>query len=316
MDKEIKIAGKTIFYRVIGNGKPVMLVHGFGEMGDVWNHQAGPPQTPHKEGLSITRYQLAENSFSKVQFDSSGSQVSPLRGDLEGANGFMFIIPDLPGTGKSEMIDDMSVEGMAEVLKEILDKEIFEQSGSSQIPPSGGGGALIGHSMGGYIVLAFAEKYESYLSAFGLFHSTAFPDTEEKKAIRRKGIEFIKEHGAFEFLKTTTPNLFSPRSKDEFPQLIDQFIQSLNNFSVESLVSYYEAMIKRPDRVHVLKDTRLPVLFIAGEFDNAVPLQDVLKQCHLPGKSYFHVLHQSGHMGMLEETDKSNRLLEEFLNAI
>jgi hypothetical protein len=50
-----------------------------------------------------------------------------------------------------------------------------------------------------------------------------------------------------------------------------------------------------------------------GEYDNAVPMQDGLKQCHLPDKSFIHILHQSGHMGMLEETGKSNRLLEEFL---
>jgi pimeloyl-ACP methyl ester carboxylesterase len=73
-------------------------------------------------------------------------------------------------------------------------------------------------------------------------------------------------------------------------------------------------MIKRPDRTTVLKKTKMPVLFIMGEHDIAVPLQDGLNQCHLPEKSYFHVLHQSGHMGMLEETEKSNRLLEEFLN--
>ena len=229
----------------------------------------------------------------------------------------MFIVPDLPGSGKSEMIDNMSMEGMAEVLKIILDKEISELSESSQTPSFGGGlgeVSLIGHSMGGYITLAFAEKYEGLLHSFGLFHSTAFADTEEKIAARRKGIEFIKEHGAFEFLKTSVPNLFAQRSKDEFPELIDQFIQSLNNFSPESLVSYYESMIKRPDRTAVLKNTKLPVLFIMGEHDTAVPLQDGLKLCHLPEKSYFHVLHQSGHMGMLEETEKSNRLLEEFLS--
>lgn len=263
MDKEIKIAGKKIFYRIYGNGKPVMLVHGFGETGDVWTNQN----------------------------DSLQEQ-------------FMLIVPDLPGSGQSDMIDDMSMEGMAEAMKDILDHESISTC------------MTIGHSMGGYITLAFAEKYPNYLSAFGLFHSTAFPDTEEKKATRRKGIEFIKEHGAFEFLKTSTPNLFSPTTKDQSPQLVDEFVQSLDNFKAGSLVSCYEAMINRPDRVHVLKETSLPVLFVAGEYDNAIPLQDILKQCHLPGKSYFYVLHQSGHMGMLEETGKSNRLLVEFLNQL
>ena len=211
------------------------------------------------------------------------------------------------------MIDDMSMEGMAEVLKTILDTE------SSKVSPSGGdlegaGASIIGHSMGGYIALAFVEKYEGLLSSFGLFHSSAFADTEEKKATRRKGIEFIKEHGAFEFLKTATPNLFSPISKDEMPGLIGEFIGSLNNFSPESLVSYYESMIKRPDRTAILKKTKMPVLFIIGEFDNAIPLQDGLKQCHLPEQATINILHRSGHMGMMEETDKSNRLLEEFLS--
>jgi pimeloyl-ACP methyl ester carboxylesterase len=314
MDKEIKIAGKKIFYRVYGIGKPVMLVHGFGETGDVWNNQAS--LNPSKGGtLAHTQNQIAENSLLEEKTRLSESQVSPPvgGGDLEGADKFMFIIPDLPGSGRSEMIDDMSMEGMAEVLKAILDTE------SSQIPPptgGGGGASMIGHSMGGYITLAFVEKYEGLLRSFGLFHSSAFADTEEKITARRKGIEFIKEHGAFEFLKNATPNLFSQRSKDELPELIGQFVQSLNNFSPESLVSYYESMIKRPDRTQVLKNTRMPVLFIMGEHDNAVPLQDGLKLCHLPEKSYFHVLHQSGHMGMLEETEKSNRLLEEFLNEV
>ena len=145
-----------------------------------------------------------------------------------------------------------------------------------------------------------------------LFHSTAFPDTEEKKATRRKGIQFVKEHGAFEFLKTTSPNLFSPDTKKEQPDLITGFIEKLPNFSNESIVSYYESMIARPDRTTIFRTTQNPVLFVAGNHDNAVPLQDVLKQCHLPEKSYFHVLKKSGHMGMIEQPELCNRILEDF----
>ena len=312
MEKEINIAGKKIFYRVYGNGKPVMLVHGFGETGDVWTSL-----DPSKGG-----------TFGRTQSRISGESQ---------ADNFKLIVPDLPGSGKSDLIDDMSMEGMAEVLKHILDNELYELSESSEVPPSGGfrgaefselsdsskapsfgGGlgevALIGHSMGGYITLAFAEKYEALLRSFGLLHSTAFADSEEKKAIRRKGIAFIREHGAFEFLKTSTPNLFSSQTKDRSPELVGQFIQSLSNFSADSLISYYESMIKRPDRTAVLKNTKLPVLFIMGEHDNAIPLGDGLKLCQMPEKAYFHVLHQSGHMGMLEEPGKTSQMLEEFLS--
>jgi pimeloyl-ACP methyl ester carboxylesterase len=73
-------------------------------------------------------------------------------------------------------------------------------------------------------------------------------------------------------------------------------------------------MMKRPDNTTLLKTTTLPVLFILGEHDNAVPLQDGLKLLHLPEKSYIHILHQSGHMGMLEEENKSNNILNKFLS--
>ncbi len=264
MIKKIQVQGKKIVYQVTGNGKPVLLIHGFGEKADVWNN--------HVEFLK---------------------------------DKFQLIIPDLPGSGRSEMIDDMSMEGMAEVIKIILETEN---------PPSEGREAcIIGHSMGGYITLAFVEKYPELVSAFGLFHSSAFADSEEKKATRRKGIEFINQHGAFEFLKTATPNLFSPNTKETNPKLIDGQIAGLDNFSPIALVSYYNAMMMRPDRTEVLRNTTVPVLFIMGKYDVAVPVEDGLKQCHLPENSYIHILQESGHMGMLEEPGKSNQILEKFL---
>ena len=260
MEKTIQYQNKKIFYRSIGSGDPVMLVHGFGEDGNVWDKQV-------------------------EHFKSN----------------YHLIVPDLPGSGRSEMITDMSMEGMAEVLHTIIHEENIDRC------------TVIGHSMGGYITLALVESYWNHVNAFGLFHSSAFADTDEKKETRKKGIDFIKQHGAFEFLKTSTPNLFSPNSKLQIPNSIDEFIDSLKEFTPQTLIAYYNAMMDRPDRTSVLKNTKNPVLFIAGEHDNAIPINDVLKQCHLPEKSYIHVLKKSGHMGMMEETEKANRILEEFL---
>lgn len=214
---------------------------------------------------------------------------------------YRLIIPDLPGSGQSEMIDDMSIEGMAEVIHAIIHEEEIEAC------------PVIGHSMGGYITLALAEKYYNHVSAFGLFHSTAYADSEEKKATRKKGIEFILQHGAFEFIKATTPNLFSQRSKDEMPQMVAAFIAEQSNHDPAALVAYYNAMMARPDRTDVLQSTAVPVLFIMGKYDAAVPIDDVLKQCQLPEKSYIHILQNAAHMGMMEEKDKCNVILEKFL---
>lgn len=260
MQKQLQYKGHTIFYHLFGEGKPVLLIHGFGEESTVWDQQVASLE---KE------YQL--------------------------------IVPDLPGSAQSSITEDMSMDGMAECLKAILDAE--------QIATC----TMIGHSMGGYITLAFADNHPGYLHAFGLFHSTAFADSEEKKEARRKGIAFIKEYGAFAFLKMATPNLFCQFTKENNPGLIEKQVAGLDNFSAESLVLYYKSMMARPERLHVLANSKVPVLFILGEGDNSVPLADGLKQSHLPVISHIHILKKSGHMGMLEETAASNKILDEFL---
>lgn len=214
---------------------------------------------------------------------------------------FFVITPNLPGTGESELIGDMSMSGMAEVLKQILDKEEI------------GSCAMVGHSMGGYITLAFAEKYPDMLHAFGLFHSSAYADSEEKKDTRRKGIAFIKQHSGYEFLKTATPNLFSPKTQEERPELVEKQVEAGRSLQGDALVAYYEAMMARPDRTDILKKTKVPVLFVMGKHDKAVPMDDSLKQSHLPEIAHVHVLQDAGHMGMLEETEKSNRILDDFV---
>ena len=107
--------------------------------------------------------------------------------------------------------------------------------------------------MGGYVTLALVETYWNHVNAFGLFHSTAFADSEEKKETRKKGIDFIKKNGGFEFLKTATPNLFSPDTKSQTPNQVNEFVASLANFSADALIAYYESMMNRPDRTDVLK---------------------------------------------------------------
>jgi pimeloyl-ACP methyl ester carboxylesterase len=259
-EKMLDFEKANIFYRVIGKGPAVFLIHGVPLDGDVWNDV------------------------------------------INTLTGFKFIVPDLPGSGRSELIEDTSMEGMAEVIKAVLDKEKISSA------------CFIGHSMGGYISLAFAEKYSNYLSGLGLFHSTSYPDSDERKAARRKAIESINAKGAPEFLKTSIPNLFSPEHKERNKRQIDTLIEKTNNFSSKSLVSYYQAMMKRPARRSILKDIQIPLLIIAGKYDTVVPLNDSLEQSHLPEKSYFHILTESGHMGMLEEANKVNIILKNYLD--
>jgi len=267
----ILFQNKKIFYREEGEGPPVMLLHGFGEDGNLWNHQI--------------------KSLSK---------------------NYYLIIPDLPGSGQSEMLEGKcTIEDYAEVVKAIADKAIFQNKKKNNLQFT-----LIGHSMGGYITLAFAQKYPELLNAFGLFHSSAFADDEAKIATRRKGIQFIKKNGSEAFLKTSASNLFSENTKEKKPQLITKLLNIGKEISPQALIQYYEAMILRPDRTSVLESFSKPVLFMIGKYDNAVPLNASLQQCHLPAISTIHILQNSGHMGMWEEEKLSSTYLKVFLENI
>jgi pimeloyl-ACP methyl ester carboxylesterase len=270
MKHQFNYNSSIINYQVIGTGKPILLIHGFGEDGNIWQNQI--------------EY-LKEN--------------------------YQIIIPHLPGSGSSDIIEDMSIQGMAECIKEVITNAMPKFPHIlSLVEGQGAEGVLVlGHSMGGYITLALIEKYPTLFKSFGLIHSTAFADNEEKKTARLKSIEFINQHGAYEFLKSTTPNLFFDKQHPHINTLIEQS----KNFTSQALIAYYHAMINRPDRTHILKTFTKPILFIIGEHDMAIPFAQSMQQCHLPQQSHVHILRNTAHMGMWEEEEKTNQIIQSFL---
>lgn len=228
--------------------------------------------------------------------------------EAELASHFRLIIPDLPGSGQSHFLpgDDTAPSGIissyADIVKNIIANEAVRQC------------VIAGHSMGGYIALAFAAKYGDMLAGLGLIHSTAYADSEEKKEARLKGIAFIQKHGAQEFLKQSIPNLFGDIFKTTHPESVQELIDLAANFSADTLVQYYEAMMYRPDSIDVLKKIKKPVLFIIGEEDKSVYLQDSLSQCYLPVLSLINILPRVAHMGMWEMKDHTSATIMEFLN--
>lgn len=262
MQKTFLYKDKNVSYSAEGHGKPVVLLHGFGEDSQIFNHQV---------------------AFLKEHC--------------------LLIVPDLPGSGASAFNEALTtIESFAHCIKALLQAEGISTC------------TLLGHSMGGYITLAFAELFPEMLDAFGLVHSTAFADNEEKKQNRQRGIQLIEQYGPHSFLKTTTPNLFGKRFKEEHPEKVEELIEAGRAFSKESLQQYYKAMMERPDRAHVLQGSKMPVLFIMGTEDVAAPLNDMLQQAKLPICSYIHVLDGIGHMSMWEATLQLNHHLLAFIN--
>ena len=260
LHKKISYQNTNISYTVYGNGKPVMLIHGFAEDSGIFDLQVN---------------HLKEN--------------------------YLIIVPDLPGIGKSEMLkkENLQLADYADILKAIADEEKIKSF------------TLIGHSMGGYITLAYADKYGYTLNAFGLLHSSAYKDDEAKIATRKKAISFIEENGTAAFLKTTIPNLFYNLEKSK--EVIKSLVEKGNNFNPKVLIQQYNAMITRLDTTTVLKTFSHPILFIIGEHDKAVPFEHSLQQSHLPQIAQVNILRKTAHMGMKEEPEMVNKNLRKFL---
>ncbi|AKD03061.1 alpha/beta hydrolase [Pontibacter korlensis] len=218
---------------------------------------------------------------------------------------FHTIALDLPGFGDNiENISNYSMESMADDVKRQLDDLRVRKC------------ILIGHSMGGYVSLAFAEKYGSMLSGLCLFHSSALPDTDEKREQRSKSIDYVERHGVDNFINPFTEPLFYRENRERLQQEIELMKNIGKQSPKESIKGALAAMRDRPDRTHVLREAKFPVLFIFGKEDSAVPLEKALEQCHLPGNSMVYFLGKTGHMGMFERTYETRKALEKFAETI
>ena len=178
---------------------------------------------------------------------------------------FTLIKIDLPGHGKSKVYQEIhTVELMAEKVKEVIDALKLEKIN------------LLGHSLGGYVSLAFAENFPEILESMTLFFSTTVADDDEKKQIRKRSIAVIDEN--FEtFVKTSIPNLFSNNEKDILEGKIELAKNIAKSTDKEGVKAAQLGMAERPDRTEILENLDAKILIIAGKYDNAVKTENLLK---------------------------------------
>ncbi len=209
---------------------------------------------------------------------------------------------DLPGFGNSidRLPDDLSIEWVADaVFKEVIEKNAVNP-------------VVIGHSLGGYVALALAEKYAHQLAGICLFHSTAFADSPEKKVTRNKVIDFVKNAGVKTFTSEFVPGLFHSTYRRSNPDQVQKVVDLASTTPLNTLVAYTAAMRDRPDRMQVLKNFEGKKLIIAGDKDGAVPLLQSLSLKDVVGESNFVLLKDTAHMAMFEKPEESCAALTSF----
>jgi pimeloyl-ACP methyl ester carboxylesterase len=141
-----------------------------------------------------------------------------------------------------------------------------------------------------------AEQDRNFAGGLCLFHSTARADSEEKKQSRDKTLDFIEKQGVQAFTSNFIGQLYADPRHSSITEVKNIAVQS----SKETVVGYTRAMRERKDRTGLLKDFPKPILFLAGEKDQAIPADTILEQASLSKNAEAVILPDVGHMGMFE----------------
>lgn len=243
--------------------------------------------------------------------DGEGANVVLLHGFCEDSTiwdnfvevlgNFRVIRIDLSGHGKSEVLPTDDIDLMAESVKAVLDAIKVTQC------------VMVGHSMGGYVAMAFAEKWPKMLQGLGMFHSHPYADSPEKKASRMKSLAFVEKFGRALYIKQLIPNLFANLFATSNELLINQLIHNAIQYPSGAVVGALRAMLARPDRSEVLKNIACPVLFIIGKQDTTVPYELSMQQVSLPAVADIHILPKVAHMGMFRSTNETAAIVRNFV---
>jgi pimeloyl-ACP methyl ester carboxylesterase len=209
------------------------------------------------------------------------------------------ITPDFPGFGQSQLpVEPFSISDIGdELIKWLALNEIINP-------------IIIGHSLGGYVALDMAQKMPESILGLGLFHSTIFADSEEKKSNRNKTIEFVLKNGVRPFVDTFVIALFYQKENEFIPHVREIALST----SVKTLIGYSEAMRDRYSQEHFSKYFNGKFLLVAGEHDAIIPFQISEKISQLVPQSMFCTLKNTGHMGMYEDVGASVKHILDFVN--
>ena len=209
---------------------------------------------------------------------SSWNEIIPFLKDH-----FDLILPDLRGFGKSTTVESpYTLSDMADDLADLLDHLGLERT------------ALAGHSMGGYISLAFAKKYPQRVSGLGLVASQAAADAPEGRERRYKTAADVAEKGVGVVVEAMTPKLSADVRVQEFVRGV------IERQSKQAVIGALKAMAVREDLLQILSASNFPLVLIHGDTDQLIPLERAKEIKSANPSARLLELKGAGHMPMME----------------
>ncbi len=246
--------------------------------------------------------------------EGNGNAVVLLHGFLESeqmwhsyipglAKGKKIIAVDLPGHGETDCFGYIhSMELMAEAVKTVLKEQGIRKA------------TLVGHSMGGYVALAFAEKYPDMVKGICMFFSTSHADSDEKKRNRDQAIKIVKkDHKGF--IRKSIPLLFRPKNRKLYREDINTLKKKALKTPKQGVIAALEGMKTRIDREVILRFAPYPIHYIIGKWDPVLDHQKLIAQTRHGEHITYTLFEDIGHMGFIEEFNGCFKDLRKFINT-
>lgn len=209
--------------------------------------------------------------------------VAPLLEDT-----FDLIIPDLRGFGGSSTVDSFyAMEDFASDIAALLDHLGLQKA------------AIAGHSMGGYVALAFARLYPERVSGLGLVASQVLGDPEERKQGRYKSAAEVADKGIASVVETMTPKFTSDAQLQEFAR------KSMEGQQPAAYIGALKAMAERVDSTPLLSSLAVPVVVVHGTADQLIPIDRAREVKAAIPDAHLVEISGAGHMPMMEAKEKT-----------
>lgn len=221
------------------------------------------------------------------------------------AKKFRVISIDLPGHGLSKVYSEnhtmVFMAGAVKVLLENLNiKQVF----------------LAGHSLGGYVALAFLELSPGMLKGYCLFHSHPFADRPETIEKREREIKVVRAAKKYLLYPENISQMYAKVNLDKFREELQRSKDIASTIPDEGIIAVLNGMMNRPSRLKIMEAGKVPCLWILGKMDNYISCEEVQTKVKLPANAKIVVLESSGHMGFIEEEDLSVRIMTDFIHGL
>ena len=208
---------------------------------------------------------------------------------------------DLLGHGKSDCIGyTHSMELFAETLEAVLKKVRIRKC------------VLVGHSLGGYVALAFAEKHPKRVKGLCLMNSTSNEDTADRKLLRTRANKMVHKNFS-NLVRMSFTNLFSEESRIVFKDQMKNALSEAMQTPIQGYIAGQEGMKLRPNRNHVLAENSFKKLIIMGKKDAVLDYKTSLEEVEKTNSK--HVVLPQGHMSHIENLEKLILILKDFLKS-